>query len=270
MDIGLVLSGGGFRGIAHIGAIKALEEHDIRPTHIAGTSAGAIIGALYASGRGWKELLEFFRNVPLFNLNNYALKKPGFFDAEKLHGHFLKYLPHDDFEQLHKPLFVTATNILDGTLQVFQSGELIRPLLASAAFPGVFAPVKIGDGYYVDGGVLNNFPVDLVKGRCGRIVGVYVNPFEKVGIGDLKHFYSVLERVLKIKAAKESLAKFADCDLVVCPHGLGQYGTFAMKDLDPIFKLGYRTATRALKAVDLAHFHGDAGNPISNSESGAS
>ena len=83
MNTGLVLSGGGVRGVAHIGAIKALEEHDIYPTHIAGTSAGAVVGALYAGGRNWEEMLDFFKTVELFTLKKYARNKPGFVDTAR-------------------------------------------------------------------------------------------------------------------------------------------------------------------------------------------
>ncbi|UCD61578.1 MAG: patatin-like phospholipase family protein, partial [Flavobacteriaceae bacterium] len=82
MKIGLVLSGGGFRGIAHIGVLKALNEFGFQITHIAGTSAGAVIGALYAGGLNWKQILEFIKEVNIFSLNNYALGKPGFVDTE--------------------------------------------------------------------------------------------------------------------------------------------------------------------------------------------
>lgn len=251
MDIGLVLSGGGFRGIAHIGVIRALEEHHIYPTHISGTSAGAVVGAFYANGCPWEEILDFFKTVHLFSINNYALKKPGFVDAEKFYDRFLKYLFVDSFEHLKKHLYVTATNILDGTLKVFHQGELIRPVLASAAFPGVFAPVKIGEGYYVDGGVLNNFPTEVLKAHCDRIIGVYVNPFENVRIRDLKNFYSVVERTFKIKTAKECLVKFNDCDLVICPKDLANYSTFRVKDVDRIFNLGYKAAKNALRTYTI-------------------
>ncbi|WP_273565712.1 patatin-like phospholipase family protein [Maribacter halichondriae] len=180
MNIGLVLSGGGARGIAHIGAIKALEEHGIYPSHIAGTSAGAVVGALYAGGCSWEEMLDFFKTTQIFSLNKYARNKPGLVDTDKFYDQFKSYLPKDSFETLQKPLYITATNLLDGTLKVFHRGELIRPVLASAAVPGIFAPVKIKNGYYVDGGALNNFPVDLIQMYCDRIVGVYVNPFEKI------------------------------------------------------------------------------------------
>ncbi len=249
MNTGLVLSGGGARGIAHIGAIKALEEHDVHCTHIAGTSAGAIVGALYASGRTWEEILEFFKSVELFSISNYAWNKPGFVDTDKFYDQFAAYLEEDSFEELDKPLFITATDILKGTLKVFSSGELIRPVLASAAFPGLFAPVKIGNGYYIDGGVLNNFPADLLTERCETIYGVYVNPFEDVKIQDLRHSINILERALKIRSANDSISKFNKCKLVICPRGLQDYNTFSMKDIDRIFKMGYEAAWEALETA---------------------
>ena len=97
-------------------------------------------------------MLKFFKGLQIFSIGNYAFGKPGWLDPDNFYESFRKYLPVDDFSSLKIPLKVTATNILNGRLEVFQEGPLIRPLLASAAFPGVFAPVEIGDGYYVDGG----------------------------------------------------------------------------------------------------------------------
>lgn len=251
MKTGLVLSGGGVRGVAHIGAIKALEEHNIYPSHIAGTSAGAIVGALYAGGCSWEEILDFFKTVELFTIKKYARKQPGFVDTSKFYDTLKSYLPSDSFEDLKKPLYVTATNLLDGTLEVFHSGELIKPILASAAVPGVFAPVAIKDGYYVDGGTLNIFPVDLIKMYCDQIVGIYVNPFEKVKMEDLKHSYNIMERAYHIKIANESLAKFEDCDLLIRPKDMGNYRMFSLKHIDIIFELGYESAKEALESSNL-------------------
>ena len=248
MKTGLVLSGGGVRGVAHIGAIKALEEYKIYPSHIAGTSAGAIVGALYAGGCKWEEILDFFKTVEIFSINNYARRKPGFVDTTKFYDLLKTYLPSDNFADLKKPLYITATNLLDGTLKVFHRGELIRPILASASVPGIFAPVKIESGYFVDGGTLNNFPVDLIKMYCDQIVGVYVNRFEKVKIEDFKHSYNVMERAYHIKVANESLAKFEDCDLLIRPQNMDNFGMFSLKNIDTIFNLGYTAAKEALQS----------------------
>jgi NTE family protein len=251
MNTGLVLSGGGARGIAHIGAIKAFEEYGLEFTHIAGTSSGSIVGALYASGRNWEEILGFFKSVQIFSFTNYAWDKPGLVDAEKFYDRFATYIARDSFAALIKPLFITATDILEGTLKVFSSGELIRPVLASAAFPGLFAPVKIGESYYVDGGVINNFPVDLLTPVCDEIYGVYVNPLEKIGIGDLRHSFNILERAFKIRTAHGSLPKFSDCKLVICPKGLEFFNIFSLRDIDRIFKIGYEAAKKALITADF-------------------
>lgn len=253
MKTGLVLSGGGIRGVAHIGAIKALEEYDIYPSHIAGTSAGAIVGALYAGGCSWQEVLDFFKTAQIFSITNYARSKPGFVDTEKFYDHLKYYLPKDSFESLKTPLYVTATNLLDGTLKVFTHGELIRPILASAAVPGLFAPVGIKKGYYVDGGTLNNFPVDLIKAFCDKIVGVYVNPFEKVKMNDLKHAHNVLERAYHIMVANETLLKFGDCDVLIRPERMAEFSMFSLKSIDTLFELGYSATIQKLRNSKTFH-----------------
>lgn len=251
MKIGLVLSGGGVRGVAHIGAIKALEEHNIFPTHISGTSAGAIVGALYAHGTDWSDILHFFKTAPLLDTTRYARKKPGILDTEKYYSDLYDYLHHDDFNLLAKPLFVTATNVIDGTLKIFNNGELIRPVLASASFPGVFSPVNIHGSYYIDGGTLNNFPVEPLKENCDRIIGSYVNPLKKINLQDLKHSYNVIERAYKIKSAHDSIAKFPDCDMIISPEKLSDYATFDMKSIDEIFEIGYNGTIKVLEKTKI-------------------
>lgn len=246
MKIGLVLSGGGMRGVAHIGTIKALEEQGIFPTHIAGSSAGAIVGALYAYGYNWKDMLTFFKGIQILDIKKYAINKPGFLDTEKFYSNFNAYLKNDDFSFLQKKLIITAANIITGKLKTFDKGELIKPVLASAAFPGLFAPVKIDDSYYVDGGSLNNFPVELLKKKCDVLIGVYVNGMDVIPFKELKHIHQVVERAFKLKSVKEDLKKFNTCDLVIYPKGLSRFGLFDKKHLEDIFEIGYKSTNRAL------------------------
>jgi len=252
MKVGLVLSGGGMRGVAHIGAIKALDELGIVATHVAGTSAGAIVGAFYAYGYSWEDMLKFFKSIQILDIKKYALNKPGFFDAEKFYPLFNSFLKNDSFSALTKDLKVTATNLLSGKLEIFDQGELIRPLLASAAFPGVFAPVKIGESYYIDGGALNNFPVEFVSETCDVTIGVFVNAIQDQEIKDFKHSYDVVEHAFKMKSVKEDLKKFDQCDLVISPIDLSKFGTFDKKRLSEIFNIGYESTIKALNnAEDL-------------------
>ena len=247
MSIGLVLSGGGARGAAQIGAIKALEEFGISPTHVSGTSAGAIVGSLYAAGVNWSEMLHFFKTISIFQTNRYARNKPGFINSENFYDDLKTYFPEDNFDVLKKTLFITAVNIIDGTLKIFSKGQLIKPIIASASFPGVFTPTEINEKFYVDGGTLNNFPVEPLKNVCDKIIGIYVNPLKKVSIKDLKHSYSVVERAYKIKVASESMLKFPDCDLIIYPEELINYGTFDMNNIEAIFNLGYTTTKKVLE-----------------------
>ncbi|MEO0505591.1 MAG: patatin-like phospholipase family protein [Bacteroidota bacterium] len=246
MSIGIVFSGGGVRGAAHIGVIKALEEYDIFPTHISGTSAGAIVGAFYANGINWDDILEFFKATPLFHIKNYAQGKPGFIDTEKLYKAFIKFFPEDNFDALKKALFVTATDVVKGTLKFFSAGELIRPVLASACFPGVFTPMKIDGSFYIDGGVLNNFPIEPLKMHCDKVIGSYVSPLKNITVHELKHSYTVMYRAHKIREAHEAVHKFSYCDALIFPQTLENYGTFDMKSIDEIFDLGYNEAKKIL------------------------
>lgn len=247
VNLGLVLSGGGARGAAHIGALKAFEEFGIAPTHISGTSIGAIIGALYAADMHWADIFNFFRSTSIFHAKRFAFNKPGFLDTEKFYDDLKAFLPDDNFQALKKPLFITATNVLTGELKFFSEGELIRPVIASASFPGVFTPTEIDGSHYIDGGILNNFPVEPLKIHCEKIIGVYINALKKVTIKDLKYSYTVADRALKIRAEADSISKFPDCNLVISPENLGEYGVFGMSNTDLIFEMGYTTAVKALE-----------------------
>lgn len=246
MNTGLVLSGGGARGVAHIGVIKALTEYNINITHIAGTSSGAVVGALYAAGYSWQEIFKFFKSLPIFHYSRYAYKKPGIFDSLKFEKDFSKFFPENNFSSLQKKLYITATNLRDGSLKVFKSGQLIKPMLASASVPGVFTPIAIKDGLYVDGGLLNNFPIEPLMIPCERIIGVYVNPVDPLNGKKFRFSYQVMLRAYQIAIAHQSKLKFRQCDLLIVPNSLVKYGIFNLKNLDAIFDIGYQVAKKEI------------------------
>jgi len=247
MGNGLVLSGGGARGVAHIGVLKALEEQGVKITHISGTSAGAIVGAMYAAGNSWQDIFKFFKEVSVFNYRRYAINKPGFIDTLKFYKDFEGFFKDDDFASLEKKLFVAATDLIEGNSIIFSEGELIKPVLASASFPGVFTPIPFKKGLYVDGGILDNFPVNPLMPLCNRIIGVFVNPLETIKAEELSYSYKILNRSLQISLANQSLYKFKECDFVISPSGLTKYGIFDLKTLDSIFEIGYNAAVEALE-----------------------
>lgn len=245
-ELGLVLSGGGVRGVAHIGVIKALLEHGIEPTMVSGSSAGAVVGALYCNGFSPEQMLQFFKLTSLFHVNKFAFTKPGFIDADKFHHDFKKYFGHDDFSKLKRKLFVTTVNMCDGHVKVFKTGPLIRPLLASSAFPGLFSPVQIDQKLYADGGILDNFPTEPILNLCKRLIGVYASPLKVIGLDELKYSVNVLERAIRINYSKRSHRKFNHCELLIQPIKLVDFGLLDVGKLDEIFEIGYESACKYL------------------------
>lgn len=251
MKIGLVLSGGGIKGVAHIGTLKALTELEIVIDYIAGTSAGAIVGALYAKGYSWQLILDFFIKTSIFSITKYAIRKPGFIDTLKFQQDLEFYFPEDSFNSLNIPLTITATEIENGKLKVFNSGKLIHPILASSAFPGVFTPVEIDTIYYFDGGVIDDFPVEHLSGDCDYIIGSYANPLSTLNIDSLKHSYQVLNRAYEINLHSHVHSKFNSCDIFISPKELANYGTFSMRNAHKIFEIGYTEAKKQLQDLTI-------------------
>ncbi|MDH4091386.1 MAG: patatin-like phospholipase family protein, partial [Cyclobacteriaceae bacterium] len=148
MKVGVVLSGGGARGISHIGVLKALQELEV-PIHcVSGTSVGAIIGALYANGYAPDKILEIVLTAPVFRTMRPAWTVKGLLSLGGLQDVLLKYIPHNNFESLGLPLTVAATDIAEGKSTYFSTGELISTLLASCCVPAVFDPVEVNGALY--------------------------------------------------------------------------------------------------------------------------
>jgi NTE family protein len=252
MNIGLVLSGGGIKGVAHIGAIKALEEHGLYPTHISGSSAGAVVGAFYSANYTPEEMLAFFKVTPLFNLSRFSFRKPGFIDTDNFYNDFKKYFPDDNFNTLEKKLYITTVDMLNGKIKVFEKGELIRAFLASAAFPGIFSPVAIGDGMFADGGILDNFPIAPLSGGFDIIIGVYTSPIQIITADKLRNSLSVLDRAIKINFSSGSLSKFSACDILIYPDALNKFSLFDRNHINEIYQIGYLATQKKLLELKKA------------------
>lgn len=242
--IGLVLSGGGVRALAHVGLIQVLLENNIIPTNISGTSGGAIVGALYAAGYEPKEMISFFKKTPLLNISLYARRKPGFMDSEKYISFFKKFFKNDSFESLKHPLTITATNLIDGKLNFFSSGELIKTLIASSALPPVFSPIEINNNLYCDGGVLNNFPVEPLFNECDKIIGSFVNPVTKINKSQINSSYKLMMRVLHIGLDANNDSKFKKCNYVFLPSNVNKIGVLESKNIEKAYQLGYEFAKK--------------------------
>jgi Predicted esterase of the alpha-beta hydrolase superfamily len=236
--VGLVLSGGGLRGIGHLGAIKALEEHGIRPAMISGASAGAIIGAFYAAGYTVDELLRIVRKNDLFPATSFRLRTSGFIDTRFLSRLFQTHLPENTFESLKIPLHVAATNLISGKTEYLARGPLDEALLASSSIPLMFPSVPRDEAVYYDGGVLDNLPVQPLLGRCDLLIGVHVNALDNVSASQLTPV-KTMDRIIHLALGQSVARNAARCDLFIEPPNMLQFGMFDKKNLTAIYEYVY-------------------------------
>ncbi|MCR9263525.1 MAG: patatin-like phospholipase family protein [Flavobacteriaceae bacterium] len=248
-SVGLVLSGGGVRGMAHIGLIKAMREHGVEANLVAGSSVGALVGALYANGNSVESMLSFFRETPLFQYSFFAINKPGFIDTERYIKIFKGYFPENTFESLGKPLYVVATNLLKGEERMFNRGELIKPLLASAALTPVFSPVDIDGVLYADGGIMNNFPKEYVDEHASYIIGSNVSIAAEVRKNDLKNSLQLAGRVTSLMIYASNRVKLAECNISIEPKELDKIGVLDKKGIENAFTIGYDHGSRAMERM---------------------
>jgi NTE family protein len=267
----LVLGGGGMKGIAHIGVVKALEESGIRPDAIIGTSIGAIVGALVAGGLGWRELAEVARklrkeDVVCFNRRALwlgGIRAMSVFEDEPFIEWIEQILPAHYFSELMTPLRVNATSLVTGTEVWFGHGhrddiDLVQALYASCALPVYFPPAKIGEDVLVDGGLLNVFPLsEAMAWGAERIIGVdvgsdFVPP--KEGFFE-QGLIAVHDRALNLALRQQRL----DCldryknypGLYIRPQ-IGHLHTFEFDRTQFFMEEGYRAAREALAAAAAA------------------
>jgi len=236
-SIGIVLCGGGIRGLSQIGVLAALEDHDIFPDVISGSSIGAILGAFYASGYSPREMLEVSKESKLYKVFKPSFRRKGISNMKYLEHLLNKYLKDDSFEQLKKPLYVCACNLYTGNADIFSSGPLIGPVLASAAVPVVFQPQELNGQLYTDGGLLNVLPVEPLKDHCNKILGVYVHNFHE--IDELKTWPAMFDRYLSLRLYDNAKPRMEQCDYMIVPEKAFEYSFLKKKTDEKLFKIGY-------------------------------
>ncbi|MGM0506019.1 MAG: patatin-like phospholipase family protein [Bacteroidota bacterium] len=172
-SIGLALGGGAVLGAAHIGVLRALEEHKIRPTHISGTSIGAFVGALYAFGTSVDDLESIALEMDWLQLTNFKLSKMGLLSNEKIGKRIQDRIGRVRIEESDIPLAVVATDISTGEKVILREGVLFKAVMASSCLPGIFIPIEWEGRLLVDGFLCENVPVEpLEEMGTDRIVAV--------------------------------------------------------------------------------------------------
>ena len=249
--LGLVLSGGGTKGLFHAGVLKFLAEKRIEPQILACCSAGAIVGSLYASGKSPDEILDFFKSVYFFNWRHFAINKPGLVSSAIFRHYLDPIFENKILGDLDKDLRIVATELISGEQRIFgKDFKIVDAVIASCSIPGITTPYIVGDEMFTDGGVLNNFPADIIKNDCEKMIGVYVSMPEDVTMENLSTIKSVTTRAYELLSHRTEIHKFAYCDWFITSKKLAAYGTFERRAhrLEEIFNIGYQAAKESYEA----------------------
>lgn len=280
VKVGLVLSGGGAKGLAHIGVLKTIDSLGIKIDHIAGTSMGAVIGSLYASGYSGEELERIFNGIDFNKLigddlprasktfyerdnaekyaisipfNNFKIQLPSAISrGQNVFNLFSKLTLHvsdiEEFKDLPIPFFCIATNVETGKPVVLEHGSLAQAIAASGAFPSLFQPVIINDQILIDGGVVNNYPIDELKAKgMDIIIGVDVQD-DLSTRENLKSAPEILLQINNYRTIKDMKEKSTRTDIYIKPD-IKEFTVVSFDDGEQIIKRGEVAAIKNLKAL---------------------
>lgn len=251
---GLVLSGGGTKGVAHAGVLQFLEEKNIKPDILACCSAGSIVGTLYAAGKSPHDILDFFKSVYFFNWKHFTFNQPGLVSSKIFRIYLEPIFQEMKIGDLNLDVRIVATELVSGRQIIFgKEFKVIDAIIASCSVPGVTTPYIIGKELYSDGGVLNNFPADIIKNECEKMIGVFVSPPQDIDIKDLRTIKAIVSRSYDLLSYRTELHKFSYCDWFITSKKLAKYGMFERKSeiLEDMYNIGYDASEESFDEEDF-------------------
>ncbi|MBS4210068.1 patatin-like phospholipase family protein [Bacillus sp. FJAT-50079] len=241
---GVSLGGGSLRGVAHIGALKELISNEIEITHIAGTSAGSVVGGLFASGMDPENMKCIVHDLSIRRHIDIGFNRKGWIKGDRIYQSLLKWTDGKHFSDLNLPFAVICVDLISGEMVVIDTGEVALAIRASIAIPGLFSPVEMGGKLLVDGYILNNNPADIVR-RMGakKVTSIRV---QSSHVHQPTNLISVLNRYIDIASQKNTercLEEHAD---VLIDIDLQNIGRFETKSLSKVIALGQLEARKVL------------------------
>lgn len=249
MRIGLTLSGGAAHGMAHLGVLKALDELQI-PLHvISGVSSGALAGAFYGVGYAPEEIFKIITNVSFWRLIKPSFRL-GLLQFDKIERELIKHLGDCSFEDLRVPLIICTTDLRQGTNIYFSAGKLIKPLLATNTVPILCKPIEYQNYLLVDGGLINNLPVECLLEQTDYRIAVHVNPMNHQA--ELKSIRSIMERTCHLAINNNVQQRMPYVDLLIEPAALKYVSLLDTRKARFMFDAGYEhtlTFTKKLLAL---------------------
>jgi NTE family protein len=248
--IALALGGGGAKGFAHIGAIKVLESHGIKPQIITGTSAGSFVGSIYASGKTPYQLQEIALSLEESDIRDLTFSKQGFLVGQKLQDYVNTQIGNKLIQQFPIRFAAVATQLDTGAKVSFNRGNAGQAVRASCSIPNVFIPATINGKRYVDGGLVSPIPVTTARDMGADIV-IAIDISARPKAGQSSNVFGLLDQTLNIMGQQGIDSELKDADVVIKP-AVGNLGVADLASRHQSILEGERAAQTQLKALDAA------------------
>lgn len=248
--LGIALSGGGARGLAHAGALAAIEEAGLKPDLLAGVSAGSLAAVLYAAGNSPRHIVEIFTDRGFRDFVEFRPHHGGIFGVDPFRRFIAENIrPYENLEDMPLKVYIGATDFDHGVPVEFHEGCIIDRVMASCAIPIVFKPVNIDGVNYVDGGVLRNHPAWIIRDKCETLIGINVSPLKpRPGASS---FVDVAMRTYNLMAKANQIADMKLCDVSVETPEIASYRTFDLSAVRSLYLSGYIHTRKALRVAGL-------------------
>ncbi len=241
--IGVVLSGGGARGFAHLGVLKALEEKGIQPDLISGVSAGALAGVFYAAGYQPEEIHKLLKDNRFGDMAKVIIPRTGLLSLDKVKEIIKKHIKQKDLSELKTPLIVATTDLNKGETRYFDKGDLVQIIQASMSIPVLFSPVEIEGHFYSDGGLLDNLPVECIREQCNKIIAINISPVQETE--KTNNLIEIAARTFQLGVNSNTTASKKLCDVLIEPERLSEFEILDAGKADELFDVGYQYTKKA-------------------------
>lgn len=246
--VALVLGSGGARGYAHIGVIQVLEQQGIHPDFIVGTSAGSIVGSIYASGKTANELRDIALNMKVNDVRDIKLDMKGILDGKKVENYINQLVNNIPLQQLKIPMYVVATELGQGNKVVFNYGNTGQAVRASVSIPSMFVPTKIGETEYVDGGLVSPVPVDVARDLGADII-IAVDILAQPIHTETSNVWGLFNQNINIMQNHLAQQELQHADIVIQPDLREKAHIFDLKGRESTIQAGIDAAENQLHSI---------------------
>lgn len=232
-------------GAAHVGTLRAMEEYDIEISYIAGTSIGAFVAAFYAFGKNWKEIKEIASELRWLDITGISLSRFGLLSNDKLGELIVKHIGNKNIEEADIPFAMVATDVTSGEKVILDKGPVADAVMTSTCIPGIFKPVEINGKMLVDGGIVENVPINTTRGLGAKyVIGVDLNSGHKYDKPD--NILDVIMNSFHFLVQHADELQTEDADLLIKPD-LGKFNRSDMNQIDELIEKGYKDSKKVLK-----------------------